>query len=646
MRRAWLALGATVFLAAVLLTFVPWLRHSPPSIGTPPESVAPEGKALPEERFPGQPEELVAVLGTQRWRHWDDVLALAVAPDGVVVSVADGGCLCRWDPDTGRLLSCFQDGRSHGHAVALDAQGSCLFTEGEGDVSAWTLPAGPRTARMHWAGGSTYCLAPSPSGRTLAAGGSKATGEGVIILRALPGGPQTVVLAGHAQAVRCLAWSHQGDLLASGSEDHVVRLWDAAGGEKAVLSGHAGSICALAFAPDGKLLATAATEGPAIYLWDTSTGKRAGELRKVGAFARGLAFSPDSKTLAVANGEGEIHLWDVERKTYRTLTGHVGEISALTFTSDGRTLVSGGGDRSVRLWDVAGAKEKPITQGPGGRALAVAYSPDGKTLAQAGEAGQVRLWDVTTRQERRLEGSRTWLRAVAFAPDGKVLACAGLDSVVRLYEVESGKLRDNLQADSGGLFSLCFRRDGKQLAVGGEKGVVLWEPGGRKQPVRLAGQGNPIRGVVFAPGDRNLAAIENKDPNGGITLWDLASQKPQSFGPFTAPLRCAGLATGENILVFGGSDGSLRTFDLQGKTVRVSVEHAHGDAVEGVACGTGGRLASCDRMGSVILWRNNGAEKQAEWKLPGTVHGLAFTPDGRYLATANTNGTAYVLRLP
>jgi hypothetical protein len=29
----------------------------------------------------------------------------------------------------------------------------------------------------------------------------------------------------------------------------------------------------------------------------------------------------------------------------------------------------------------------------------------------------------------------------------------------------------------------------------------------------------------------------------------------------------------------------------------------------------------------------------------GWVHGIAFTPEGRYLATANPDGTAYVLRL-
>ncbi len=34
------------------------------------------------------------------------------------------------------------------------------------------------------------------------------------------------------------------------------------------------------------------------------------------------------------------------------------------------------------------------------------------------------------------------------------------------------------------------------------------------------------------------------------------------------------------------------------------------------------------------------------WRLPGPVYGLAVARDGKHLATANCNGTAYVLRLP
>jgi WD40 repeat protein len=49
----------------------------------------------------------------------------------------------------------------------------------------------------------------------------------------------------------------------------------------------------------------------------------------------------------------------------------------------------------------------------------------------------------------------------------------------------------------------------------------------------------------------------------------------------------------------------------------------------------------------VPLWdvANRKKPKRRSWRLPGPVMGVTFAPDGRHLITANSNGTAYALRL-
>ncbi len=47
----------------------------------------------------------------------------------------------------------------------------------------------------------------------------------------------------------------------------------------------------------------------------------------------------------------------------------------------------------------------------------------------------------------------------------------------------------------------------------------------------------------------------------------------------------------------------------------------------------------------MILWDTATGKKWCEWKARSKVNSLAFAPDGRHLATANDNGTVYVLRL-
>jgi hypothetical protein len=57
-------------------------------------------------------------------------------------------------------------------------------------------------------------------------------------------------------------------------------------------------------------------------------------------------------------------------------------------------------------------------------------------------------------------------------------------------------------------------------------------------------------------------------------------------------------------------------------------------------------LATADAGGRIVLRDGTSCAKRHEWQLPGEVNRLAFFPDGRHLATANGNGTVYVLRLP
>ena len=66
-----------------------------------------------------------------------------------------------------------------------------------------------------------------------------------------------------------------------------------------------------------------------------------------------VAISPDGTQVALANVNGEISLWDVEKRTLTAkLMGHMAGVRKLAFAPQGGLLASAGWDATVRVWQV------------------------------------------------------------------------------------------------------------------------------------------------------------------------------------------------------------------------------------------------------------------------------------------------------
>jgi WD40 repeat protein len=231
-------------------------------------------------------------------------------------------------------------------------------------------------------------------------------------------------------------------------------------------------IRAVAFSPDGKLLAAGSGEPNqkgTVTLWDVGTHKpRWTHAEKTGIPA--VAFAPDGQTLAIAVYDGTAKVLDAASGKEKATLRHPKEVRGIAFSPDGKLLATACWDRIVRVWDVATETEKVTCKGHQGRIFSVAFSPNGKLLLSAGGEDGAKLWDAATGMEKRTwTHSRFYVPCATFSPDGRWAFTGGYDGTIRFWEVESGEMRARFSG-IGGVSSFAFSPAARVLADSGYGG--------------------------------------------------------------------------------------------------------------------------------------------------------------------------------
>jgi WD40 repeat protein/serine/threonine protein kinase len=416
--------------------------------------------------------------------------------------------------------------------------------------------------------------------------------------------------------------------------------------ELLTLKGHTSEIMNVAFSPDGKRLAAGSRGtwdgtkqtrvGAQVIVWDARTGQ---ELLSLKGASASVAFSPDGKRLASSAADNTVKVWDAQTgREIRTFKGHADWVEHVTFSPDGKRLASASADTTVKVWDAQTGQEIRTFKGHADWVEHLTFSPDGKQLASVDD-NTVKVWEAQTGQELfSFTGSHY---SVAFSPDGKRLASPG-GGGVRVWDAQTGQ---ELLFLKGAGYDIAFSPDGKRLASGGSGwGTTLriWDLQ-TGQEIRTLKGGS--RRVVFSPDGQRLASSA---PDNSVKVWDVQQDQEhrtlQASGEgsiaFSPDWRRLARAASDNTVQVREVQTGQLILTLKGHTVPVHGLAFSPDGKRLASGGGGERLPGGGfsrgprSQGEVKVWdAQTGQELLSFNGLTGAAWNVAFSPDGKRLAS-------------
>ncbi|XP_071260466.1 cell division cycle protein 20 homolog B-like isoform X2 [Salvelinus alpinus] len=228
-----------------------------------------------------------------------------------------------------------------------------------------------------------------------------------------------------------------------------------------------------------------------------------------------VSWSRDGCTLGIGTKEGDVQLWDVEKRTrLRTITSHLSGVGALSWNQ--HVLSSGSVLGLIHHHDYRLDTPTVGVFHQQGSVCGLEWAPQGDWLASGSIEGLLNIWTndlgskTKTHPPARTMTQPSAVKAMAWCPWQKELIATGggqSDGVLRIWNNQSGTCVDSAQTNSQ-VCSMVWSEERKALFTGHglpHHHITCWSPSpSLEQAYQLHGHMDRVLQLALSPSGTKL----------------------------------------------------------------------------------------------------------------------------------------------
>ena len=320
-----------------------------------------------------------------------------------------------------------------------------------------------------------------------------------------------------------------------------------------------------------------------------------------------------------------------------------GYIAGIQYSPDGKFLAVASGI-GIWLYDVTVHQEASLITAAAGTSYVdyLAFSPDGRILASGNRDGTITLHDRITGAQKTLIGhNREYITCIAFSPDGKILVSSNREGTIRLWDAITGAAKYTRMHDTG-RHNLSFTPDSDTVVVvSSDDKISQWnsDTGEHKKSFAMHPDCDAI-GTAFSPDGITVAV---GSVNGTVYLYDInTGELKMIFSEHKDHvIHLAFSPDGKILATTSSEDETICLWDVRTGTHRkIRTEHPRNAGCAGLAFSPDGKtIASGGGDGTIRFWdAHTGDAKEVFTGHSSEVRSVAFNPNGNYIASACASG--------